>query len=116
MHVFPKYTRRSLLLDVNPFGTPVTILVPQSHLLGRCIVARSDGFERSIAFRVQSDVYFSHVVELRSPIYHLIFQAVLGRPGTPICSAALAGGTGLPSLCAKVGSECAALRMGNRPG
>jgi hypothetical protein len=44
------------------------------------------------------------------------FLAVLGRPGTPICSAALAGGTGLPSLCAKVGSECAALRMGNRSG
>lgn len=45
-----------------------------------------------------------------------LIQAVLGRPGTPICSAALAGSTGLPSLCAKVGSECAALSMGKRPG
>ncbi|KAG0605000.1 hypothetical protein M758_9G024800 [Ceratodon purpureus] len=44
------------------------------------------------------------------------FLAVLGRPGTPLCSAALTGSSGLISLCAKVGSECAALSMGRRPG
>ncbi|XP_024387248.1 uncharacterized protein [Physcomitrium patens] len=44
------------------------------------------------------------------------FLAVLDRPGTLVCSAILAGGTGLPTLCAKVGSECATLVMSNRPG
>ncbi|GBG59399.1 hypothetical protein CBR_g38425 [Chara braunii] len=91
------------------------------ELLSRLVMYCSQEIDQKIvltgAVRKVVDLMFSHPLcsILHGQASHFL-EGVLTRPNSSLCSHVLEGAEGLPTQLAKAGRECAAMRIGKRPG